>query len=521
MKRQDTGGSENVPDYVMVSPDYVALAPSGPGGLSENGINNMLCLANKFRHDKGVAPMALDAQLIRYAHDRAKYLSDKNIQVANNTAEDKTFVPQYNNTYWIEVTENLLQTTNNPTFAYWEFQNTESAAQKLASDSYMFFGASLYNNYFVQAFGIPVNPLSYDSELFPLCPSNETFYNWVHPNGASSEGGEKSDINNKPFPYQEFEGISPTYSSGELHYDNGRTNDTQYYFSPPLGSVPYISSLEIPETVARWDSETPYVATADSGAQGMTKDELNLMVCLINARRYDSCLAPLALHPQLIASAQAHSYEVNRAMNMSNYAPSGPLGQRLRRRGFDFETVGENIISSTHDAYNAFVVFSQTQGQLDNMLSQSFTFLGAGRSGQFWVADFASYADDASTPDPLTIPLCPGNDTAVQIAFPNGLPSAPKIQENGCGNTQATEVVPPPYIQAMQTERVADNPKDTSQDKSQDEGHSATIGGPGVAVTTMVHYVTEYVASSPVSTSAGPGRGLGSQPPIIYSPIPS
>ncbi|KAJ1645715.1 hypothetical protein LPJ64_002732 [Coemansia asiatica] len=540
----------------MVSPDYVARAPSGPNGLSANGINNMLCLANKFRFDKGIAPMALDAQLIRYAQERAKHLADKNLQVVDNKVTDSTFVLQYNSTYWIEVSENLLQTTNNPTFAYWEFQNTESTAKKLASDSYMFFGAGLYNNYYVQAFGIPVNPLSYDSDLFPACPANETFYNWVYPDGITNEQGKTSEINNKAFPYQHFADISPVYSSGDIYFDNGRTNDTQFYFSSSLGSVPYIKNLNIPETVTKWDSKTPYVAAADSGIQGMTKDELNLMICLINSRRYDSCLPPLALHPQLIAAAQAHSYEANSATNMSNYGPSGPLGQRIKRRGFDFETVGENIVSSTHDVYNAFVVFSQTQGQLDNMLSLSFTFLGAGRSGQFWVTDFASYADDANTPDPLTIPLCPGNETAIKIAFPNGLPSAPKIQQNGCGNTHATEVTPPPYIQSMQsgspTATTASG--DTAGDTG---GPSPTVGGPGVKVVTIVDYVTEYVASSPVSplpspsspsssssssSSGGGGSeedpvklspisssynsnqatgGLNSLPAIIYSPIPS
>ncbi|KAJ1882833.1 hypothetical protein H4R99_003441 [Coemansia sp. RSA 1722] len=477
--------------------------------------------------------MALDAQLMRYAQERAEYLADNNVQIADNKSSNQTYVPQYNSTYWIEVSENLLQTANNPTFAYWEFQNAESSAQKLSSNDYMFFGVGVYKDYYVQAFGIPVNPLKYDSELFPVCTANETFYNWVYPNGITNEEGKSSEINNTPFPFQAFADNSPVYASGNIDYDNGRTNDANYYFSSPQGTVPYLKDLEIPETVSKWDSESPYQAVADSGIQGMTKDELNLMVCLINSRRYDSCLAPVALHPQLIASAQAHSYEINNAMNMSQYGPSGPLGQRIRRRGFDFETIGENIISSTHDVYNAFVVFSETQGQLDNILSESFTFLGAGRSGQFWVADFASYAGGADTPDPLTVPLCPGNETAISIAFPNGLPSAPKIQEGKCGNTQATEVVPPPYIQSMQ----ADNPTDT--------GASPNVGGPGVQVVTMVHYVTEYVASSPVSSyppstlpSEEPAQsqsqsisvayngdaaasGLNSQPAIIYSPVPS
>ncbi|KAJ1656800.1 hypothetical protein GGF38_004516, partial [Coemansia sp. RSA 25] len=60
----------------------------------------------------------------------------------------------------------------------------------------------------------------------------------------------------------------------------------------------------------------------------------------------------------------------------------------------------------------------------------------------FWAVNFATLADNTQNPDPKNVPLCPGNATAIAIAFPNGLPAAPKLSATACGNTQAT----PPFI---------------------------------------------------------------------------
>ncbi|KAJ2035857.1 hypothetical protein GGI08_008708, partial [Coemansia sp. S2] len=65
----------------------------------------------------------------------------------------------------------------------------------------------------------------------------------------------------------------------------------------------------------------------------------------------------------------------------------------------------------------------------------------------FWAVNFATLADNSQNPDPKNVPLCPGNATAIAIAFPNGLPSAPKLEANACGNTQATPVKRPPYFE--------------------------------------------------------------------------
>ncbi|KAI7834403.1 hypothetical protein BX661DRAFT_174764 [Kickxella alabastrina] len=496
VKRQETGSVvvTDIPDYILVSPDFVALAPTAPGGLSVNGINNMLCLANRLRYDQGIKPLALDAQLVRFAQSRAEFLSSIHAIITNNNIVGMNDPLPYNNTVWSVVTENLVHTQNNPTFAYWEIQGNKEAASNLANPDFMYFGAGHYDGYFVQVFGKPVKPTT-TTDMFPLCTANQTFFNWVYPNGSPDKPVDKSNIVKTAYPYAEIEKISPLYySTTNEDHDNGRTNDIKYYFTPKLGNVPHLKSLEIIDSVAPADSKTPYAAIASSGEQGMTEDELNLLVCLINARRYESCLPPVALHPQLIAAAQAHSYEMNFGQNMSHYGAMGSVGQRIKRRGFSFRNAGENVVANTHEVYAGHVTFMQSQGHLNNIINPKYTFIGGGRSGQFWTVNFANYMNDSMTPDPMTLPLCPGNATNIAIAFPNGLPSEPKLEKTACGNTVATSIVPPPYIQEQRTRTdEAAVPTSSVAQLANSEIIAPTATISGVVYVTVVDVVTSYV----------------------------
>ncbi|KAJ2911189.1 hypothetical protein GGI21_000103 [Coemansia aciculifera] len=439
----------DIPDYVIVSPDLVALAPSGSAGLSAPGLNNMMCLVNRYRYDLKLPPLALDAELVKFAQARAEYFDQGQITITNNVAQGIDDPPVFDTSVWKNVTQNILYTTSNPTFAMWELEGNALSNTNMRGQSTVYFGAGKSGNYYVQAFGVPANPISMDRSLFPQCTSNQTFSSWVYPNGMSVPPTDSSNIFNTAFPYDLYNRTSPTfYVQQAPGYDTGLVNTTNYYFTPAQGSVPYLQDLSIPDNVSPSNGNNPYVATGGSGEQGMTADELNFMVCLINSRRYDSCLPPLALHPKLIASAQAQSYSMNRNLNMSHWSEMGPPTQRIARRGFQFSSIGENVVAFTHDVYGGFVTFSQSQGHLDNILGAGYKYVGGGRSGQFWSVDFGTMADNSQNPpDPNSVPLCPGNATAIAIAFPNGLPSAPKLSATACGNTLATRVSPPPYFQ--------------------------------------------------------------------------
>ncbi|KAJ2850561.1 hypothetical protein IWW36_001811 [Coemansia brasiliensis] len=449
ISRRQQQQTTDIPDYVLVSPENVALAPSSPDGLDSNAINDIMCLVNRFRYDNNLTTLALDASLVRFAQARAELLSNDKIAVENNSIVGTTDPLVFNSSVWSDVKENILISQQNPTFAYWEMLKSDAVKANLAQQSLVYFGVGYYNGYYVQALGVPLQAPA-DAELFPWCPSNETFWHWVFPNDAPEEHvDDGSQLVDQAFPYEQFADAQQYYNPNYPAAENGLVPEPKYYFTPPEGSVPYLKDLAIENNVAAANSSTPFAATSISGEKGMTIEELNLMVCLINARRYGSCLPPVALHPQLIAAAQAHSYEMNRAHNMSHHGSAGSLGNRVRRRGFSFSAVGENVGYNMHTAYQAHVGFSESPRHLHNMLNPAYTFVGAGRSGQYWTVTFGSYLDQSITPPLDSLPLCPGSSLDISIAFPSGLPDAPKLDTTACGGTEATSISTPPEIETL------------------------------------------------------------------------
>ncbi|PIA13593.1 hypothetical protein COEREDRAFT_17476 [Coemansia reversa NRRL 1564] len=279
---------------------------------------------------------------------------------------------------------------------------------------------------------------------------------------------DQGDIKGTTFPYESYAKASVFYDNSKPDFDNGLVTSPSFYFTPAKGSVPYLQNLSVTTTVTDSKSDKPYSAIADAGVQGLTKEELNLVVCLINAQRYKSCLPPLALNSQLIAAAQAHSYEMNRVHNMSHYSSAGDISMRLKRRGFSFSKAGENVAYGIHDAYSMYVKFAESQLHLDNILDPEFALVGSGRSGQYWTINFGTYMDKDAMPNQATLPLCPGNATDIKIAFPSGLPKEPKLEKAACGNTEATSVTPPPYIQTSGQE----NPPDSTTSPVETDGNN-------------------------------------------------
>ncbi|KAJ2554075.1 hypothetical protein IWW35_001476 [Coemansia sp. RSA 1878] len=466
-RRQTQTTTADIPDYILVSPDNVALAGISPDGLDANDINNVMCLINRMRYDNKLPALALEAQLVRHAQARAELLSKDKIQVDNNAIVGDIDSLSFNSSVWADVKENIIISTQNPTFAYWQVQQNEAALAQLTNASFVNFGIGYYNGYYVQALGVPIQA---PEVVLPIswCPSNETFWKWVFPNDTPDERIDSgSELVGKAFPYEQFADANAYYNPQYPADKNGLTTDPSYYFTPPEGSVPFLQDLSIIDSVAAGDSEKPYAAIADAGERGMTAAELNLMVCLINARRYSSCLPPVALHSQLIAAAQAHSYEMNRAQNMSHFGSAGSLGTRAKRRGFDYSGLGENVAYGMLTAYDAHITFSQSQMHLNNILNPSYTFVGAGRSGQYWTVTLGTYMDKATTPALSSLPLCPGGDIDIGIAFPSGLPDQPKLEPTACGGTEATTITTPPEIQTLLNQ--LDDEPTSSGDQAKDK----------------------------------------------------
>ncbi|KAJ2807866.1 hypothetical protein H4R20_001103 [Coemansia guatemalensis] len=426
-----------------------------------------MCLVTRYRYDNKLPQLALDARLIQYAQTRAEYLSQEKFTIKDNAVDGDAEPIHFESKYWTDVKENMLSSEQNPTFAYWDIQDNEAAAKNLADKDVAYFGVGYYEGYYVQTFGYPKDK-SLDSSLVPWCTSNETFYNWVFPQGTAKEDADQGKIQGTAFPYESYADSSVFYDDSNPDFDNGLVKSPIFYFTPDEGSVPYLQNLSITTTVADGKDDNPFSAIADAGVQGLTKEELNLVVCLVNAQRYQSCLPPLALNSQLIAAAQAHSYEMNRVHNMSHYSSAGDISMRLKRRGFSFSSAGENVAYGVHDAYSMYVMFAESQMHLDNILNPDFTFVGSGRSGQYWTMSFGTYSDKDARPDQATLPLCPGNDTDIMIAFPSGLPEEPKLETSACGNTEATSVAPPPYIQSASQEDPSESNSESDSSSESD-----------------------------------------------------
>ncbi|KAJ2480061.1 hypothetical protein IWW56_002702 [Coemansia sp. RSA 2131] len=474
-RRQAQTPTADIPDYILVSPDNVALAGVSPDGLDANDINNVMCLVNRIRYDNNLPALALEAKLVRHAQARAELLSKDKVQVDNNVIVGDIDPLSFNSSVWADVKENIIISTQNPTFAYWQIQQNEAAFAQLTNTSFVNFGIGYYSGYYVQALGMPIQV---PDVVLPIswCPSNETFWKWVFPNDTPDTRIDSgSELVGKAFPYEQFADANVHYNPDYPVAKNGLTTDPSYYFTPPEGSVPFLQDLSIIDSVAAGDSETPYAAIADAGERGMTAAELNLMVCLINARRYSSCLPPVALHSQLIAAAQAHSYEMNRAQNMSHYGSAGSLSTRVKRRGFNYSGLGENVAYGMLTAYDAHITFSQSQMHLNNMLNPSYTFVGAGRSGQYWTVTLGTYMDKGTTPALSSLPLCPGSDIDIGIAFPSGLPDQPKLEPAACGGTEATTVTTPPEVQTL-LDQLDNEPTSSNQTPGNQETIASSSG---------------------------------------------
>ncbi|KAJ2419720.1 hypothetical protein GGF47_004567 [Coemansia sp. RSA 2524] len=75
--------------------------------------------------------------------------------------------------------------------------------------------------------------------------------------------------------------------------------------------------------------------------------------------------------------------------------------------------------------------------------------------------------DKATTPALSSLPLCPGSDIDIGIAFPSGLPDQPKLEPTACGGTEATTITTPPEIQTLLNQ--LDDEPTSSGDQAKDK----------------------------------------------------
>ena len=113
-------------------------------------------------------------------------------------------------------------------------------------------------------------------------------------------------------------------------------------------------------------------------------------VCnLINRERAKHGLRPVSLADKLTGAAQAYAVYMNRHNKFSHNADGRSPGQRISATGYKWSACGE-IIAKGYPTPAAVVRgWMNSSGHRSIILGKSYTQIGVGTSGAYWVVDFA------------------------------------------------------------------------------------------------------------------------------------
>lgn len=116
---------------------------------------------------------------------------------------------------------------------------------------------------------------------------------------------------------------------------------------------------------------------------------------LVNQLRAENGLRKLCLNNKLSAAARAHSTDMKDNGSFSHDGSDGSkYWDRFARAGFDLKNGcekcdGENVANGYYDAQSVFEAWRNSEGHLQNMLSDS-TYMGSYLAGKYWTQEFAS-----------------------------------------------------------------------------------------------------------------------------------
>lgn len=106
----------------------------------------------------------------------------------------------------------------------------------------------------------------------------------------------------------------------------------------------------------------------------------------INAFRAANGKAPLAADARLARTAQAHADDMARNAYFSHTGQDGSsVGDRVKRQGYGFCFVAENIAQGQEGALQALAGWQKSPGHRKNLLSGNAIHFGMAQSGESWV----------------------------------------------------------------------------------------------------------------------------------------
>jgi len=169
-------------------------------------------------------------------------------------------------------------------------------------------------------------------------------------------------------------------------------------------------------TVTRGDTEpvesSPVYSVDTSTYQvsaEMPDSDLYEMLCLVNKCRQAHGKTPLALHHNLVKSAQVHSQYMAQVNKMTHDDYRGGLGDRITSTGFpSWSGVSENIASGQDSVEQVVNAWIESPGHLSNILGNT-VYCGFGRVGNMWTQEFASPSSKSLYPQSPQVCPNPGS----------------------------------------------------------------------------------------------------------------
>lgn len=106
----------------------------------------------------------------------------------------------------------------------------------------------------------------------------------------------------------------------------------------------------------------------------------------VNAFRASNDAFPVAADARLAAAAMAHAQDMAQNGFFAHAGSDGSsVGDRVKRQGYGFCFVAENIAKGQRSAEAALAGWKTSQGHRENMISGFATQMGMAQSGDVWV----------------------------------------------------------------------------------------------------------------------------------------
>ena len=153
-----------------------------------------------------------------------------------------------------------------------------------------------------------------------------------------------------------------------------------------------------------WPAEQQPAEEALGNASSVEELTARSVLDEVNALRAKGCKCPggkrfkathaLSWDDQLEKAAQNHADDMQRKDYFSHDSKDGTrYTERVRRAGYDWSYVGENIAMGFPTAKAVVEAWRKSKDHCPNLMSPNFKDMGVGKAGPYWVQDFGTRSE--------------------------------------------------------------------------------------------------------------------------------